>query len=57
MKGWACEKFSAENLFVGKSRPRHNAKRRELFLKGGKGHAELKIQLQDIFKKINYIFR
>ena len=34
-----------------------DAKRRELFLKGGKGHSELKVQLQETFKKINYIFR
>ncbi|MSU75740.1 MAG: GIY-YIG nuclease family protein [Candidatus Magasanikbacteria bacterium] len=31
-----------------------DAKRRELFLKGGKGHEELKIQLADSFKKIGY---
>ena len=31
-----------------------DAKRRELFLKGGKGHLELKVQLQDSFKKIKY---
>lgn len=33
-----------------------DAKRRELFLKGGKGREELKIQLQGIFKKIGYNF-
>jgi len=33
-----------------------DAKRRELFLKGGKGHDELKIQLQDSFRKIKYEF-
>ncbi len=31
-----------------------DAKRREIFLKGGKGHAELKIQIEDTFKKIKY---
>lgn len=31
-----------------------DAKRRELFLKGGKGHNELKIQLQEILKKLKY---
>lgn len=31
-----------------------DAKRREKFLKGGKGRQELKIQLQDIFKKLEY---
>lgn len=34
-----------------------DAKRREIFLKGGKGHAELKIQLEDSFKKIKYKHR
>lgn len=34
----------------------HDAKRRELFLKGGKGHEELKIQLQDTYRKIKYQF-
>lgn len=31
-----------------------DAKRREKFLKGGKGRGELKIQLQDILGKIGY---
>ena len=31
-----------------------DAKRRELFLKGGKGHKELQVQLQDSFRKIKY---
>ena len=31
-----------------------DARRREIFLKGGKGHEELKVQLQDSFKKIKY---
>ncbi len=31
-----------------------DAKRREIFLKGGKGKAELKIQLQNCFAKIGY---
>ena len=31
-----------------------DAKQRELYLKGGKGHAELKIQLKDTFKKLKY---
>ena len=31
-----------------------DAKRRELFLKGGKGRKELSIQLQDCFRKIKY---
>lgn len=34
-----------------------DAKRREKFLKGGKGKEELKIQLKDCFKKLNYKFR
>ena len=31
-----------------------DAKRREKFLKGGKGRAELKIQLQDLFASLGY---
>jgi len=31
-----------------------DAKRREIFLKGGKGHEQLKVQLQDSFRKIKY---
>jgi len=31
-----------------------DAKRREKFLKGGKGRGELKIQLKDIFMKLEY---
>jgi len=31
-----------------------DAKRREVFLKGGKGHNELKIRLADTFRKIKY---
>jgi len=31
-----------------------DAKRREIFLKGGKGRAELKIQLKNTFEKIRY---
>lgn len=34
-----------------------DAKRREIFLKGGKGHDELKIQLADTFRKLGYIYR
>jgi len=34
-----------------------DAKRREKFLKGGKGREELKIQLKDCFKKLNYKHR
>jgi putative endonuclease len=34
-----------------------DAKRREKFLKGGKGREELKIQLKDCFKKLNYEYR
>lgn len=34
-----------------------DAKRREKFLKGGKGKEELKIQLNDCFKKLDYKFR
>lgn len=34
-----------------------DARRRELFLKGGKGHEQLKIQYQDIFKHIEYKYR
>lgn len=33
---------------------KHDAKRREIFLKGGKGRGELKIQLQDTYRKIRY---
>ena len=33
---------------------RRDAKRRELFLKGGKGRSELKIQLEDTFRKVKY---
>jgi len=33
-----------------------DAKRREKYLKGGKGHNELKIQLQDALIKNNYKF-
>ncbi|MCU0653516.1 MAG: GIY-YIG nuclease family protein [Candidatus Pacebacteria bacterium] len=33
-----------------------DAKRRELFLKGGKGHEELKIQLQNTYRKLKYKF-
>ena len=32
----------------------NDAKRREKFLKGGKGHNELKIQLREILKKLKY---
>ena len=31
-----------------------DAKRREKFLKGGNGRAQLKIQLQDILRELNY---
>jgi putative endonuclease len=34
-----------------------DAKRREKFLKGGKGREELKIQLKDCFKRLNYQYR
>lgn len=34
-----------------------DAKRREIFLKGGKGHNELKKQLEDTFKKIKYRYK
>lgn len=34
-----------------------DAKRREKFLKGGKGRGELKIQLKDVFDKIKYTYR
>lgn len=33
-----------------------DAKRREKYLKGGKGHNELKIQIQDALIKNDYIF-
>ncbi len=32
-----------------------DANRREKYLKGGKGKAELKIQLKEVFKKIKYL--
>lgn len=31
-----------------------DARRREIYLKGGKGKGELKIQLYEVFKKIGY---
>ncbi len=31
-----------------------DAKRREIYLKGGKGRSELKVQLKDTFNKIKY---
>jgi putative endonuclease len=31
-----------------------DARKREVYLKGGKGKSELKVQLKDIFKKIGY---
>ena len=31
-----------------------DAKRREIFLKGGKGHNELKIQLNEVLRKVKY---
>ncbi|MGH7141163.1 MAG: GIY-YIG nuclease family protein [Minisyncoccia bacterium] len=34
-----------------------DAKRREVFLKGGKGSGELKIQLKECFKKFEYKHR
>ena len=34
-----------------------DAQRRERYLKGGKGHGELKIQLQETLKKIGYEYR
>lgn len=34
-----------------------DARHREIFLKGGKGHEEMKIQLKETFKKIKYKFR
>lgn len=33
---------------------RIDAKRREVFLKGGKGHNELKIQLREVLKELQY---
>ena len=32
-----------------------DARRREIYLKGGKGKSELKIQLQEIYKDLGYI--
>ena len=32
----------------------HDAKRREVFLKGGKGHEELKIQLSSTLRRLKY---
>ena len=34
-----------------------DAKKRERFIKGGKGHEEIKIQLRESFKKIKYNYR
>ena len=31
-----------------------DAKRREVFLKGGKGHNELRIQLKETFRRVGY---
>ena len=31
-----------------------DARRREVYLKGGKAHEELKIQLQETYKKVKY---
>ena len=36
---------------------RRDAERRERFLKGGKGHEELRTQLNDTYKKIHYQYR
>lgn len=33
---------------------RLDAKRREIYLKGGKGKSELKIQIKETLKKLNY---
>jgi len=33
-----------------------DAKQRELYLKGGKGKNEFKIQLKDTYKRLNYQF-
>ena len=38
-------------------RERLDAIRREIYLKGGKGRGELKIQLKEGFNKIKYCFR
>ena len=34
-----------------------DAKRREKFLKGGKGHTELKIQLKDTLRELGYKYQ
>lgn len=34
-----------------------DAKKREIFLKGGMGHRQLKIQLEETFKKVKYTYR
>lgn len=34
-----------------------DAKQREKYLKGGKGHQELKIQIRNILEKVNYQFK
>lgn len=34
-----------------------DAKKREIYLKGGNGHSQLKIQLESSFKEINYKYR
>ncbi len=33
---------------------RRDAQRRELFLKGGNGHKQLSVQLQETFRKVKY---
>jgi putative endonuclease len=44
-------------IYYEKYLSEHDAKRREIFFKGGKGHEELKSQLRDTFKKIKYKYR
>ena len=33
-----------------------DARRREVYLKGGKGRSELKVQLKETFKSLNYLY-
>ena len=46
-----------ELIYYEAYQERGDAKRRELYLKGGNGREVLKIQLADTFKKINYAYR
>ncbi|AKM79260.1 TPA: excinuclease ABC subunit C [Candidatus Beckwithbacteria bacterium] len=46
-----------ELIYYEAYKNRADAKGREVYLKGGKGRAELKIQLRRVFKEIMYLNR